>query len=50
MDAVLADPRTAAKHAQPIQQCRLPEIQRHVLRVEGSRCARAAVHFDLCLL
>jgi hypothetical protein len=39
-DAVLADPRTAAKPAQPIQQCRLSDIQRHLLRVECQRCSR----------
>ena len=36
---MLADPRTAAKPAPPIQQCRLSEIQRHVLRVECRRCS-----------
>ena len=39
-DAVLADPRTAARPAQPIQQCRLADIQRPVLRVECQRCSR----------
>jgi hypothetical protein len=39
-DAVLSDPRAATRPAQPIQQCRLSEIQRHVLRVECQRCAR----------
>lgn len=39
-DAALADPRTAGKPAQAIQQCRLADIQRHLLRVECQRCTR----------
>lgn len=33
-DAVLADPRAAGRPPLPIQQCRLSEIPRHVLRIE----------------
>lgn len=39
-DAVLSDPRAAGKPWLPIQQCRLSEIPRHVLRVECLRCFR----------
>jgi hypothetical protein len=39
-DAVLADPRAAGKPPLPIQQCRLSEIPRHVLRVGCIRCFR----------
>lgn len=39
-DAVLADPRAAGRPPLPIQQCRLSEIPRHVLRVECMRCFR----------
>jgi hypothetical protein len=39
-DALLADPRAAGKPWLPIQQCRLSEIPRHVLRVECMRCFR----------
>jgi hypothetical protein len=39
-DSVLADPRAAGRPPLPIQQCRLSEIPRHVLRVECMRCAR----------
>jgi hypothetical protein len=39
-DALLADPRAAGKPPLPIQQCRLSEIPRHVLRVECMRCIR----------
>jgi len=39
-DAVLADPRAAGRPPLPIQQCRLSEIPRHLLRVECIRCAR----------
>jgi hypothetical protein len=39
-DAVLADPRAAGRPPLPIQQCRLSEIPRHVLRVECIRCFR----------
>jgi hypothetical protein len=39
-DAVLSDRRVAGKPGVPIQQRRLAEIPRHVLRVKCSRCAR----------
>jgi len=39
-DAVLADSRAAGRPPLPIQQCRLSEIPRHVLRVECIRCFR----------
>lgn len=39
-EAVLADPRAAGKPPLPIQQCRLSEIPRHLLRVECIRCNR----------
>ena len=39
-EPVLADPRAAGKPPLPIQQCRLSEIPRHVLRVECLRCFR----------
>lgn len=38
--SLLADPRAAGTPEQPIQQCRLADIQRHMLRVECSRCSR----------
>lgn len=38
--SLLDDPRAAGKHKQPIHQCRLADIQSHMLRVECSRCAR----------
>ncbi|MFK4489573.1 hypothetical protein ABIA45_004651 [Bradyrhizobium sp. USDA 336] len=38
--SLLDDPRAAGKPKQPIQQCRLADIQRHMLRVECSRCSR----------
>jgi hypothetical protein len=37
-DAVLADPRAAGRPPLPIQQCRLSEIPRHLLRVVCLRC------------
>ncbi len=39
-EAVPADPRAAGKPWLPIQQCRLSEIPRHILRVECQRCSR----------
>jgi len=39
-DSVLADPRAAGRPPLPIQQCRLSEIPRHLLRVECMRCFR----------
>jgi hypothetical protein len=39
-DALLADPRAAGKPPLPVQQCRLSEIPRHVLRVECMRRLR----------
>jgi hypothetical protein len=39
-DAVLRDPRAAGKPWLPIQQCRLSEISRHVLRIGYQRCSR----------
>ena len=39
-DAVLRDPRAAGKPWLPIQQCRLSEIPRHVLRIGCQRCSR----------
>jgi hypothetical protein len=39
-ESVLADPRAAGRPPLPIQQCRLSEIPRHVLRVECIRCFR----------
>jgi hypothetical protein len=39
-DSVLADPRAAGKPWLPIQQRRLSEIPRHLLRVECLRCRR----------
>ncbi|WP_035961090.1 hypothetical protein [Bradyrhizobium sp. URHA0013] len=38
--SLLTDPRAAGKPKQPIQQCRLADIQQHVLRVECRRCSR----------
>jgi hypothetical protein len=39
-DAVLRDPRARVRTGVPIQQRRLSEIPRHVLRVACRRCAR----------
>jgi hypothetical protein len=39
-DSVLSDPRAAGKPWLPIQQRRLSEIPRHLLRVECLRCQR----------
>ena len=39
-DSVLSDPRAAGKPWLPIQQRRLSEIPRHLLRVERLRCNR----------
>ena len=39
-DSVLADPRAACKPWLPIEQRRLPELPREVLRVECLRCFR----------
>jgi hypothetical protein len=39
-DSVLSDPRAAGKPWLPIQQRRLSEIPRHLLRVECLRCLR----------
>lgn len=39
-DAVLWDPRAVGKPWLPLQQMRLSEIPREVLRVECARCAR----------
>src|ERR1700733_893848 len=39
-DAVLSDPRAAGKPWLPVQQRRLSEIPRHLLRVECLRCHR----------
>jgi hypothetical protein len=39
-DAVLSDPRAAGKPWIPIQQRRLDEITREMLRVECTRCMR----------
>ena len=39
-DAVLRDPRAAGKPWLPIQQMRLSEITRELLRVECARCSR----------
>lgn len=38
--SLMDDPRAAGEPKQPIHQCRLADIQRHVLRVECSRCSR----------
>lgn len=38
--SLLDDPRAAGKPKMRIQQCRVADIQRHVLRVECSRCSR----------
>ncbi|QQN67467.1 hypothetical protein JIR23_29320 [Bradyrhizobium diazoefficiens] len=38
--SMLDDPRAAGRPRQAIHQCRLADIQRHVLRVECSRCSR----------
>jgi hypothetical protein len=40
-DAVLRDPRAAGKPWLPIEQMRLSEIPRELLRVDCSRCGRA---------
>lgn len=39
-DSVMADPAVAARSGIPIQQRRLSEIPRHVLRVGCQRCER----------
>lgn len=39
-DSVLTDPRVATRNGIPIQQRRLSEIPRHVLRVACQRCDR----------
>jgi hypothetical protein len=39
-DAVLQDPRAAGKPWLPVQQMRLSEIPRELLRVECARCSR----------
>jgi hypothetical protein len=39
-DVVLAEPRAAGRPPLPIQQCRLSEIPRHLLRVACIRCFR----------
>jgi hypothetical protein len=39
-DALLADPHVTGTSKLQIQQCRLSEIKRHVLRVECQRCSR----------
>jgi hypothetical protein len=39
-DSVLSDPRAVGAPRLPIQQCRLNEIPRDVLRVECALCAR----------
>jgi hypothetical protein len=39
-EALLRDPRAAGRPALPIQQRRLSEIPREVLRVECARCSR----------
>lgn len=39
-DAVLRDPRAAGKPWLPIQQMRLSEIPRELLRIECARCSR----------
>jgi hypothetical protein len=41
-DSVLADPRAAGRPPLPIQQCRLSEIPRDVLRVECMRCTASS--------
>ncbi len=38
--SLLDDPRAAGKPTVPIQQCRLADIESHMLRVECSRCSR----------
>lgn len=38
--SLLDDLRTAGNPTVPIQQCRLADIPRHMLRVECSRCSR----------
>ncbi|MBR0852139.1 hypothetical protein JQ543_30695 [Bradyrhizobium diazoefficiens] len=38
--SVLDDPRAAGKPKVPMQQRRLADIQRHMLRIECSRCSR----------
>jgi hypothetical protein len=40
-DAVLRDPRAAGKPWLPVEQRRLSEIPRELLRVDCSRCGRA---------
>jgi hypothetical protein len=39
-DAVLRDPRAAGKPWLPVQQMRMSEIPRELLRVECARCSR----------
>jgi hypothetical protein len=39
-DSVLSDPRAAGKPWLPIEQRRLSEVPRHLLRIECSRCSR----------
>lgn len=41
VESVLSDPRAAGKPWLPIQQRRLSEIPRHLLRVQCLRCNRA---------
>lgn len=38
--SLLDDPRAVLKPTVPVQQCRLADIQRHMLRVACSRCSR----------
>ena len=40
-DALLADPRARGRPPLPIEQRRLSEIARHLLRVECDKCLRA---------
>jgi hypothetical protein len=40
-DALLQDPRAAGKPWLPIEQRRLSEIPRELLRIDCSRCGRA---------
>ena len=39
-ESVLKDPRAAGKPWRPVQQMRLSEIQRELLRIECIRCSR----------
>jgi hypothetical protein len=43
-DALLGDPRAAGKPWLPLQQRRLSEIARELLRVECRRCSRTGRH------